>query len=423
MKLVKMMDDVLPQNVINTLCRLVCAGEKKYPYVKLDNGQYRTYCPDCQRYNTVSKEEFKRIRSEKVCPLCDSDFSCTTKTTHKIYYDYISLLWNNMTVGYYVAAEWNFGQPIKLIHLDQYMKALPKSKVLPNGKTMVKCGYYLGAMGSKVCFNSENYNGFWRQTVSENYYWRSLDYYSNWTYKFGTRYDIKKLLDDCYDITKSNQVKMILQHRFNSSLLTGIKMFDLNTAEEVEKYKEYLINNHFHYREMRNSQIKGNVYLLDYLARNKIDLGRYVTYSERLKTLGFKLDRPTDFEHRYEVVSDLVQEIEDAPMKEQIKERYDSLPKYAKDNISILPFEKAKDIRKCGKKLHNCIGGYVRRYAEGDTDIYHLDLDGAIKVAIEISDKTLRQAHTDHNGVCPANLMKHIKSFCKTNGFSLGHYA
>lgn len=413
MKPVKMMDDVLPQNVINTLCRLLCSQETKYPYIKLKDGQYRTYCPDCQRYNTVSKEEFKKIRSEKVCPLCKTRFSCTTNTVSKKYHDYISLEWNNLTVGYSVVAEWHFDQPIKCLGYTQYLK------IIPHGKTMVKCGYGIGAMGQKIVYDEERDNGYWRESRSERFYWVSLDYYSTWTYKYGTRYDIRKMLADCYQITKSNQVKMVLQHRYKDSIVKGIHLFDLNTHEEVEKYSQYLCENHIHYRELDTASFKKNVYLLDYLYRNNIDLGQYITYTKNLKLLGFEIDRPTDFNHRYKVIEEMVEAARDKELDEKIIKRFNSLPRYSKDNISISPFKEAKQIRKCGKRLHNCIGGYVERYANGLTDIYHLDLDGAIKVAIEINNNSLWQAYEDKNVRCCDEYMQYIKDFCKENNFAL----
>ena len=107
----------------------------------------------------------------------------------------------------------------------------------------------------------------------------------------------------------------------------------------------------------------------------------------------------------------------------KIKSRYNDLPKYEKDEITISPFKYAQEIRRCGKRLHNCIGGYVERYANKNTDLYHIDLDGAMIVALEIQGKKLCQAYADRNSECPDNIMQHIKSFCKTNGFSLGRYA
>ena len=46
--------------------------EGKLVYKKLKN-RYRIYCMKCQRYEYVSKEEFRQIQAAQVCPMCFQD--------------------------------------------------------------------------------------------------------------------------------------------------------------------------------------------------------------------------------------------------------------------------------------------------------------------------------------------------------------
>ena len=166
-----------------------------------------------------------------------------------------------------------------------------------------------------------------------------------------------------------------------------------------------------------------NVYYLDYLRKNKIEMGKYYHYLNNMKDLGFKLDKPTNFDYRFEQVQKMYEQHKEKLADAKIAKRYEELPKYTQENVSIEPFKSAKEVRDCGKKLHCCIGGFVSNYSNKVTDIYHCDLDGALTVALEIKKGELIQARSDHNGACPANLLEHIKMFCRQNNFALGKYA
>lgn len=426
MKLYKFEDTKLPDNISQTLARMITIDEKKMPYQKVAKGQYKMYCPYCQNYKLISYEELKKIRSDKKqenewcapyveCPICKNRFDSTTnKLTHKVYDNYVYIEIDGKKLGYHITSEWNFGEPIKFISAEQFA-------IFQKDETYVKCGYALGFYGRKIVYNPDYESGLYRKSVSNNYSWCCYDYYSKWLWRYGSRVDLKKCLEDAFGLTKSSQQTVVFKTKCNWDYVHGIKLFGINSVEEYEKYYPYLQKNKEHLNDWKDETL--NIYYLDYLNRNNIDLGEYFTYSQNVKKLGFKLDKPTDFKFRFDKVEDMVTAEKDKGINERIKERYDELPKYAKDNVLIYPFKRAQDIRNCGKSLHNCIGGYVERYANKTTDIYRLDLDGRLTAALEIMNGKLKQAYEDHNTKCSEDVLNHIKSFCKKNGFSLGTYA
>lgn len=400
-----------------TLARLITINDKEYPYKKID-GQYKTYCPYCQKYNVLSPAEFREVRSKKKCPLCGNKFHNTTRThLHKTYYDGVIIEEDGMTVGYHINSEWTFGENVKLTRIDKFL-------VKMSNYVHVKKGYYLSGMfyNFKIGCHFDEVEDVWHKSNSMNWDYSCWDYYGDWVLNYGTRKDRRKVLEDAYHISKSSQIALASQLN-DSKLIYALKIFDLNKLEDVENYKEYLMKNKTHLYDFAKANIRLNNHYLDYLSKNNIDLGKYYVFLEDLKTLKFKYEKPTDFEDRAKKVMKMAESEKDKTINLKINARFNELPRYSKDNVKIAPFETAGEIRHCGKYLHNCIGGYVSMYATKETDIYHLDLDGALTIAIEINKGTLKQAYADKNHACPDDLMEHIKSFCEENHFRLGRYA
>ena len=251
-------------------------------------------------------------------------------------------------------------------------------------------------------------------------------YYNSWMYYHTNNpIDRKIILTERFNntIIKSNQRKLISDNIFKLQIIPFIRIFDLKNKDDVFKYEKYLLENTYHIDEFIRDNIELNVHYLDYLARNNINLGKYYEYMKNMETLKFKLDKPTDFEDRFNKVERMVEAEENRQININCIQRYYNLPRYKNKTITIYPFQSAREIRNCGKSLHNCIGGYVDKYADKKTDLYHLDIKGVKTIAIEVKDNILRQAYGNNNKDCPQKLFKHIKSFCETNGFSLGSYA
>ena len=387
------------------------------PFMKKEDGNYELYCPCCNTYLTLTPKQFKNTRSQKECPSCFNKWRGTTHTSHYKKIDYINIGHK----GYEIVVEWEYGK-------DPVCVSATMMADFSSIDSFIRDGWELVNFGHTIKHKSE-------VELTDNYHKSSSQYWSyNFTYPI--REDHAEYLSEIEDgftrrqylekklkfIEKSNQKKLIADNYLSTLQAKFIKVFDLKTLEEVEKYSRYMKENKEHIEEYMAEKICLNSYYLDYLCRNKIDLGKYYGFLHELKALGFKYEKPTSFTHRESVVHEMYVANLGEITEKQIVARSKELPHYQKDNVSISPFKSSDEIRHCGKTLHNCIGGFVNRYANKMTDIYHLDLDGAIKVAIEIRDLTLIQAREDHNHECPKNLLEHIAKFCEANNYSLGRY-
>ena len=215
----------------------------------------------------------------------------------------------------------------------------------------------------------------------------------------------------------------MIDNLFNETQMLFIRVFDLKTADDVYRNNAYIKKNASHIYDLVRYGETLNVFYLDYLRKKNIDLGEYFKYLHDMKQLGFKYDKPTDFYDRKIKVEEMLRQEKEKALNERITERYKKLPKFEKDKVKIEPFKTSEEIRHCGKVLHNCIGGYVSKFADGITDIYHLDWNGVIKIAMEIQNKELKQAHLDNNKKATPKYMKYIREFCEMNHFALGKYA
>lgn len=395
---------------------------QKLPYRKLDNGNYKAYCTGCMEQHEYSKNEFKLIRHNGQCPKCKRYFKSTTKAQDIYRFENLVRVGD---YGYRVSVELDIDKEPKILSFEQMAYfGDPTCMWLRNSKV-----YYINWNANGIAEDPTKYNYY--KSYSRYAAERFINYYGTYSYSKNLLkgIDLKKFYEINFPkITKSNQRKLIYDNHFTLNEIRAVKLFDLKTKEDVIKYSQY-INKQVDLDNLyANKQF--NIYHLDYLSRNNIDLGMYSRYLDRAKALGFKPDKPKDFNARLKVIDELEtkEQIRREVAKnrvhdDNIAKRYNELPKYEKDNIAIKPFYNSEEIITCGKRLHNCIGSYVQRYSEKNTDIYHLDIDGAIKIAIEIRNNCLQQAHADHNSKCPDDLLKHIKSFCKTNHISLGSYA
>ena len=394
----------------------------KLMYREEDDG-YLAYHPTCGRKGKISKKTFKQARGTHLCPFCFSEIKSTTKENKQTGFNFVRFGSLAESYGYYVLYEYNIDKE-PFADCDQIYYASG------NDCYHRYVGFDMFAHNLTLRTDRPDWKYSKRSNWS-NYTYQERHSYEEcmWDYDYCKERYISEstkrqyLEKEASYIVKSNQKKILMDNLLSRSQMEFIKVFDIKNMEDVVDNKAFIGKYHNHFYEFIRDGIVLNTYYLDYLKRNKIDLGTYYEYIHNQLTLGFKLDKPTDFEHRLEVSREMMKAEEDKRLNIKIAERYEELPKYEKENVTISPFKSSQEIRDCGKTLHNCIGGYVKKYADKTNDIYHLDLDGAITIALEITGNRLIQAHSDHNKECPANLFEHIKTFCTTNGFELGRYA
>lgn len=392
----------------------------KLIYKKIDTN-YLAY-HTCGKQGVIDQKTLAQAKANHICPFCYRPIQSTTTETHQSGYQFIGMRMNDDEVfGYYVIYEYELGKEL-LADCEQVYYA--------SGDICYHryIGFDLFAHYLSLNMKRIDWHINKRKRMSYSYGYERHPYedclcnYQRYLESLnGTKKEYLK--KNVSFITKSNQKKLAMDNILSLEQLMFIKVFDLKSLDELKKYKKYIKENSIHVKDLLHDNIILNSYYLDYLNRNNISLGQYYHFIKDLSLLKFKFEKPTDFKHRAEVIHGMAKDAKDKEMDVNISLRCKELPVYSNGDVSIKPFSSADEIRRCGKELHNCIGGYVDNYATKKTDIYHLDLDGALKIAIEIKSNKLLQAYADHNKPCPAELMKHIKSFCNSNGFSLGNYA
>lgn len=360
--------------------------------------EYLVYCFMCNRYEKVSKEKWQQIRAAKVCSNCGRQVNVTNlKSMEK--HDWI----RDGNYGYWVQGSWKFGKH-------------PKAKEVRfvadwSGKQLE----VLGIVKTFGCSLSFNDNPNWRKVRKGNTY----------HYCFWERGEVeKRTLKDYYlEIKlpfKSNQVTLIKNGIYSHNQMRYIYWFDLKTDEEVQKYSSYMNQNPI--QDFVLDPIL-NVYYLDYLAKNKINISDFKDYIRDCEKLKLKIQKPKNFQEEHMRVNALIDLKENEVYAEQVIERQkELLENEAKiDNAEFRTFSSVADIVFVGKVLHNCIARtYTHIYAEGKCDLYYVKMDGKITIAIEVKNKKIIQARENHNKKVENEKARLVKKWAKLKGFAYG---
>ena len=374
--------------------------EGKLVYKKLKN-RYRIFCMKCLRYEYVTKEEFKQIQASQICPMCYQEVKLTSIQKHWI----LRYILDDDDDGYRMFIKYKFGciPKIKYEHVFRYQNGVAEARLI-----VCNMGWSFGYRPDLEEWKVRDANKYFYRFCTIN---TGQPIESKREYIYTALFDRGITNEQADEIVKSNQRKIFQDYLLNGAQMEYVIQFDLKSYKEVYKYRTYMRQNNPDERK------RLNVYYLDYLYRNKIRLRDFYDYMRDCEFLGFKLDKPKDFQHRHLVVAELAIEKKNKKNEELAKLRYSELIQYAykKGKIQILPFKDGKEIRRCGKQLHNCIGTYVGRYGNKTTDLYYLSKSGKKTIAIEVSNNRLIQARSDKNGKCPADLMKHIRKWCSIN--------
>ena len=361
----------------------------------------------CQRYEYIDKQLFKQIQASRICPMCYQEIVPTTILDDAFVY----YIMDEKYDGYRVFVDFKFGCKPKatITHVCRYI-----------GGNIVEARFIICNMGYSFYFDPKRSE--WKKRNAQGYMYRFCSLKQGKQYSGKKEFIYTALFDRGYrsdeidELIKSNQKKILQDNLMNGEQMEYVIAFDLKSYDQVYKYRTYIRKNE------ADIYKKLNIYYLDYLYRNKIRIRDFYDYMRDCEELGFKLDKPVDFQHRHLVVSDMVIQKRRESDEVAIKKRYVQLNRksYVKGNVEILPFKDSDEIIKCGKKLHNCIGTYLHRYATKATDLYYLKRSGRMVVAIEVSKKKLIQARADNNKDCPPEMMKHIRKWCEMNNFVRG---
>ncbi len=164
---------------------------------------------------------------------------------------------------------------------------------------------------------------------------------------------------------------------------------EMGWDKEIISYIEKLI---ISYGEVKRLAEDNNVKkVLRYCVKQNINVYEYKHYKENLVTLGYRLDDaylfPRDFRADDLRVANEIVERRDARKKEKDVERnvlISGISKGLRENKELMEFfagsdglivyvpESVEELRAEGKRLHNCLGSYVDRVAEGKTLVFFI---------------------------------------------------
>lgn len=395
------------------------ACQNKLFYKPLKN-KVRIFCTSCNKYEYISKEELKQIQKSQVCPKCWKNIAMKKHTSEIS--QHCGVYYKNK--GYYCDWRFKFGCKPKL--------------------TAVEC----------IKFNSHNNNIEVRYVQRMMFSWglTFCHWKPDWkirknvaeTYKYNMYHltdeppkscnkkeyyeQILKELGYPERLVKSTQRKMMEDYPLNINQVAFMLAFDLNKINDLYRNNTYIKKNAaapWHYSSSTLSKLKLmaltkplNIYYLDYLRKNKIGFHEYCDYIDQCKKLKFKLDKPKNFEYRHNKLAEIISIKRTEGLNSKIASRYNKLKKrsYKKGNVTIQPFKTNEEIIRCGKVLNNCIAGrYMEDYAKGKTNLYHLDVDEKMTIAIEEKNGRLIQAQNRGNKGCPKELKKHVNAWMRQN--------
>lgn len=385
------------------LARALIYYDNKMMYKRLKSGKYKVSCPSCGETYTVSDKEFKQIHASGLCAKCFRKIDHFTKQTELTHVDYVS----KDNKGYHIAVLDKLGCKPKVIRCDHvYVDQYPNR-------------YRKDVVRNMYALTTTDTHG-WRKIRGYTEYWVYFLHVEGVENQLMNKTESKRELYEGYLLDtmnlKSNQKKLVMDNLFNRDQIGFIKMFNLKKAEDVYKYRAYIRNN----QNAWTLRYELNEYYLNYLWRNKIPLVNYVDYIEQCQKLGVKLDKPKDFQRKHNEYSAramwLAEKANDVKIAKVCKRNKKHA--YKSGKVEIHPFESSAEVIECGEKLHNCIGGYASRYANGSTALYYMTEAGKLMVAIEVKGKKLVQAYQKYNTDCTAVQKRHINKWLRANGWT-----
>lgn len=397
------------------------ADQNKLFYKPLKN-KVRIFCTSCNKYEYISKEELKQIRKSQVCPKCWN--LITTKKHTSIVDEYGCIYYKGK--GYWFEWWFKFGcKPrISAIECLRFQKQSNDVEVRYVQRRMFCWGMTFNQAQKewrirKNVANTYRYNMYSLNVdTSENIHFNKKDYYAG----------ILENLQYPERMVKSTQRKLMEDYPLNKAQVAFMLAFDINKIDDLYRNSAYIkkqVPSEYYYDSSTIDKLKLlsltkplNIFYLDYLRKNKIGFHEYCDYIDQCKELKFKLDKPKDFEYRHNKLAEIISIKRTEDLNSKIASRYNKLKKrsYKKGNVTIQPFKTNEEIIRCGKVLNNCIAGqYMENYAKGKTNLYHLDVDEKMTIAIEEKNGKLIQAQNKGNKGCPKELKKHINAWISQN--------
>ena len=270
------------------------------------------------------------------------------------------------------------------------------------------------------------------QKVGQNKF--AVTEFKNWLGYYGTR--------ESYGVYDEKQTSLIKILKLDKNTYKEWQKYGtLNALKYLQKYPtikdeviDYVLKNDISldaYTAIKQLRLGKELKTLRYLKRNDVVATEYSNYINVLKKLGYPIDNsymfPKDFEKENKRVH-----IEYDANKSELDTKYNNkLIKQISDGLrnmkelktfldgskGLLVYvpDSVADLKEEGRALHNCIGTYVDRVAEGKTFVFfvrRLDNPTAPFVAFEYCNGEVIQCRSDHNqNVVDNNVLDFVDAF------------
>lgn len=197
-------------------------------------------------------------------------------------------------------------------------------------------------------------------------------------------------IDESVNLKSNNLLKMLHLNRTEFKLLQGKEHYYssyVNCREKFPKYKpEELLNVAEVYgcafgSMSTDSKLTGLSVkrLARYLKENKILCHDYYDYLNQCRKLKYNLkdtaiNMPHDFYSVHERLSEIIKTETDKETEQALRERIPERVKFEFEygNLILIQPEHIEEIVSEGKTLMHCVGGYVKRHALGQTNIFFI---------------------------------------------------
>lgn len=383
---------------------------RRFEYCKLKTNLYECKCSICEHKENLSKHELDMVREAGVCLWCGNWIKTSPKRPTKARVrEWIALPGNYEREGYSVTW-WKENGEIK--HISRHVAHF-----------IGDVSYVKGIVKNFGSLIDSQFLDYWRKT-RKSYGSYSSDYecYFERT-DFGTfksKREYYGFYADNMPTLKSNQLTFIKKGIYNMKQIAAIHMFDLNTADQVHKYKTLIKNNQF--REPKLLPVLNPTYA-DYIQRNNYTISDFMDYFDMCRELGQKLEKPKDLyeAHQRQIEQKKVMEIE--KHKAQVKERYCELVSHEGSDgaMEIKAFKNVNTVSKVASTLNNCIARiYLPRYCEKRLDLYYGLKEGKINFALEVRKGEVVQLRGKNNRDVDPDVAAFVKSWAKKQGFAFG---
>ena len=406
----------------NDMAKAICFNKCKLRYKRLKSGKYRVMCNMCGETYTVSAKEFNQMRASHLCNHCHRTIRNFTTITEENYCEYILKYSANKKVvtykdyklfGFYMVIQDKLGCKPKVKLCDHVLYFDGETRYRRNVARNMYCLNRTDSPEWKKIRPYTDYEGYF-------YCYETLvvDMESQNQSKSKKELYESYYLDDLK--LKDNQKRLIMDNLYNIVQILFIKLFNLKKSEDLHKYRKYINDNREIWAiDLEDRGLELNEYYLHYLWKNKIKLSDFIDYIDQCDELGVKVDKPKNFQERHREYSRRIKILDSEKDNAKVKKMYKRYKKYGykANDIEIKPFANVEEIINCGEILHNCIGGYVGRYANGYTAIFYLTEKGELKAAIEVKKGKLIQARKKFNEDCTKTQIKHIKKWLKQMGW------